>query len=92
MSVALGTTLFADRRNGMSTLSPLELDTLLDNFVKPLTKEERKRQLLHRIKSMRAELVSVERELARVDLGLPEPYKIGNDVPDWLRRKDEAGA
>ena len=75
----------------MSTLSPLELDTLLDNSVKPLTKEERKRQLLHRIKSMRAELVSVERELARVDLGLPEPFKIGGDVPDWLRRSDEAG-
>lgn len=75
----------------MSTLLTLELDTLLDNSVKPLTKGERKRQLLHRIKVMRAELVSVERELARVDLGLPEPYKIGNDVPDWLRRKDEEG-
>lgn len=75
----------------MTTLSVSEQDALFDFFAKPSTKDERKRQLLHQIKSLHAELLSLEHELARADLGLPEPYKLDREwVPPFLRKQDEA--
>lgn len=52
--------------------------------------EQRKRQILYRIKGLRANLAELERELNRVELGLPEPYRYDPEwLPPFIRRGHE---
>jgi hypothetical protein len=75
----------------MTTLSALEQEVLSGSFAKALTKEERKRQLMCKIKVLHAELASLEQSFSRVETGLPEPYKFDREwVPPFLRKQDEA--
>lgn len=54
---------------------------------------QRKSQIIHQLKTLRANVESLERELSRVELGLPEPFKFGDDwVPPFIRRGYEAGS
>ncbi len=47
----------------------------------------RKRQIIHRLKVLRANMAALERELSRVELGLPEPFSFGDDwVPPFVRK------
>lgn len=50
----------------------------------------RKREIQSRIKGLFAELNALEWELVRLDLGLPEPYKLDDEIPAWMRKTDEA--
>jgi len=57
-----------------------------------MTRDLRKTSIILQIKQARAHLAALERELGRVDLGLPEPFRFDDDwVPPFVR-KDHAAA
>lgn len=50
------------------------------------TKEERLRSLWSQIRKLNQDLSAVHREIQRVELGLQEPFGLGEDwVPPYLR-------
>ena len=70
----------------MTPSSPTETQALPENScLRPSTKrDERKRQLLWRIADHRRKIAALERELSRVELGLPEPFAFPDEPPGWL--------
>lgn len=70
----------------MMQSSPTETQALPENScLRPSTKrDERKRQLLWRIADHQRKIAALERELSRVELGLPEPYTFPDEPPGWL--------
>lgn len=50
--------------------------------------EDRKRKIFERKLDLYKQIKSLDRELARIDLGLPEPYKPEKDyIPSFLRTR-----